>query len=180
MRNDVITFESFLSGRIALMYRTTFLFVVKLTTDILFLVYMNTNEFIISYAFGGTCVFLVSANRRNEYHGIRNWQIFFSSNQKGLMLLICYVFKAKSRMKYSDQQTNNPKHFIEDFCSTSINSPLNCNRKLWWLLCLCTFRPKLASIVNAVHFTCQFTPNTIWIRMAANHQRNRRKNCRWR
>lgn len=32
-------------------------------------------------------------------------------------------------MRPEEQQMTNPKHFIEDFCSASINSPLNCNRK---------------------------------------------------
>lgn len=48
--------------RIGIIYRTTCLLVLKLSTDILYLVYLNTNEFIISYAFGASSIFLVCRN----------------------------------------------------------------------------------------------------------------------
>lgn len=51
------------------MYRTTGLLVLKLSTDILFLINLNTNELVISYAFGASSIFLVCRNSvlRNRF-----------------------------------------------------------------------------------------------------------------
>lgn len=60
--------------------------------------------------------------------------VSFLVYSQGLAILLCFVVKAEMKLK-TDSLGKNTKHSIEDFCSGSINSPLNCksNRKYVWL-----------------------------------------------
>ncbi|XP_055301227.1 uncharacterized protein LOC129567889 [Sitodiplosis mosellana] len=90
-----------ITKRIGLVYRITCLLVLKISTDILYLMYSNSNEILFSYIFGALCICL------------------------GFTLLFCFVIKAETKLKSDALNKSNSKQIIEDYCSGSINSPLN-------------------------------------------------------
>lgn len=45
---------------------------------------------------------------------------------QGFTVLVCFVIKAESKLKSDSLNKGNGKQIIEDYCSGSINSPLNC------------------------------------------------------
>lgn len=55
-------------------------------------------------------------------------RIFFScfSFSQGFTVLVCFVIKAETKLKSESLNKSNSKQIIEDYCSGSINSPLNC------------------------------------------------------
>lgn len=63
----------------------------------------------------------------------------FVKSIQGLALLICFVLKAEMKLKTDVLNKSNSKQIIEDYCSGSINSPLNCKQKSSYYYLLCIF-----------------------------------------
>lgn len=49
---------------------------------------------------------------------------------QGFSILFCFVVKAEVNFKSKPMNKKTIKHGIEDYCSASINSPLNCKFSL--------------------------------------------------
>lgn len=52
--------------------------------------------------------------------------VIFIEIVQGFTLLVCFVIKAETKLKSDALNKSNSKQIIEDYCSGSINSPLNC------------------------------------------------------
>ncbi|XP_037038030.1 uncharacterized protein LOC119075648 [Bradysia coprophila] len=87
--------------RIALIYRTAIILTVKLTTDTSYLIYLNSNEFILNYVFGISSIIL------------------------GFSVLFCFVIKAEEKLQSETINKSTTKQCIEEYCSGSINSPIS-------------------------------------------------------